>query len=409
MLVMRDLPRAAKALIGVRLINQLGAYVMSFLAVLAGPRLAAAALAVFGLAALVSRWIGGLLLDRFAPRTLIVLGLASTGAALLLLAAARGDGQFLAAVALVGLAFEIYEPATQESLARVGGRRSDLYGLLGTLAVAVGAIGGLLAAVLLPLGPRWLAVVDGLTCLLAAGVAVLFLARDPPVRRAARSVRWRPPRRLLRLTAAGTAFGCGYLAVLMFMPLVLLQRGAPPWLPGLTLTGAAVLAPLTGYLGRRRLNACRHEHVLAIGCAVLGVLAAVLAAGRPVPLTVAAYLAWAAADSVLQGRWQALIADIAPEPDRPRWFAFFGSSWGVAQPAVPGLVALTGAAMPVGAVAFLLTSVLLHRPGRRRSIGPGAAGTGAAGTGAAGTGAAGTGAARTDVAGAARGHGTGDG
>lgn len=85
--------------------------------------------------------------------------------------------------------------------------------------------------------------------------------------------------------------------------------------------------------------------------------------------------------------------------DLPRWFAFFGSSWGVAQPAVPGLVALSGAAMPVGAVAFLLTSVLLHRPGRRRSIGPGAAGTGAAGTGAA----------RTDVAGAARGHGTGDG
>jgi MFS family permease len=223
MLVMRDLPRAVKALIGVRLINQLGAYVMSFLAVLAGPRLAAAALAVFGLAALAvfglaalaSRWIGGLLLDRFAPRTLIVFGLASTGAGLLLLAAARGSGEFLAAVALVGLAFEIYEPATQESLARVGGRRSDLYGLLGTLAVAVGAIGGLLAAVLLPLGPRW--------------------------------------------------------------------------------------------------------------------------------------------------------------------FAFFGSSWGVAQPAVPGLVALAGAAMPVGAVAFLLAPVLLHRPGRRRPIDPGAAGTGAAG------------------------------
>ncbi|SNT60221.1 Major Facilitator Superfamily protein [Actinomadura meyerae] len=379
MLVMRDLPRAVKALIGVRLINQLGAYVMSFLAVLAGPRLAAAALAVFGLAALASRWIGGLLLDRFAPRTLIVFGLASTGAGLLLLAAARGSGEFLAAVALVGLAFEIYEPATQESLARVGGRRSDLYGLLGTLAVAVGAIGGLLAAVLLPLGPRWLAVVDGLTCLLAAGVAALFLARDPPVRRVERSVRWRPPRRLFRLTAAGTAFGCGYLAVLMFMPLVLLQRGAPPWLPGLTLTGAALLAPLTGFLGRRRLNAYQHEHVLAIGCAALGVLAVVLAAGRSVPLTVAAYLAWAVTDSVLQGRWQALIADIAPEPERPRWFAFFGSSWGVAQPAVPGLVALAGAAMPVGAVAFLLTPVLLHRPGRRRPVDPGAAGTGAVG------------------------------
>ncbi|MGW5411772.1 MFS transporter [Actinomadura geliboluensis] len=368
---MRDLPRSAKALVCVRVINQLGAYVMSFLAVLAGPGLAAAALAVFGVAALVSRWLGGVLLDRFAPRTLIVLGLTSTGSALLLLAAARGTGQVLAAVALVGLAFEIYEPATQESLARVGGRRDDLYGLLGTFTVAAGAIGGLLAAVLLPLGARWLAVVDGATCLLAAGVAAFFLARDPPAVREARGVRWRPSRRLLRLTAASTAFGCGYLAVLMFMPLVLLQRGAPAWLPGLTLTGAALLAPLTGFLGRRRLDAFEHEHVLAIGCAVLGALAVVLAAaGRSVLLTVAAYLAWAVTDSVLQGRWQALIADLAPEPERPRWFAFFGSSWAVAQSAVPGMVALAGAAMPVGAAAFLLTPAFLHRPGRRHSIDP---------------------------------------
>ncbi len=226
---MGELPRPAKALVCVRVINQLGAYVMSFLAVLAGADLAAAALAVFGLAALVSRWLGGVLLDRFAPRTLIVAGLASTGIALLVLAVAQGPVQVLTAVALVGLTFEIQEPATQESLARVSGRRGDLYGLLGTSLVAAGAVGGLLAAVLLPLGARWPAVVDGTTCLLAAGVAAVFVERGPPTKRTP-GVRWRPSRRLLRLTVAGTVFGCGYLAVLMFMPLVLLQRGAPAWL-----------------------------------------------------------------------------------------------------------------------------------------------------------------------------------
>ncbi|WP_255205328.1 MFS transporter [Actinomadura sp. BRA 177] len=364
---MGELPRPAKALVCVRVINQLGAYVMSFLAVLAGADLAAAALAVFGLAALVSRWLGGVLLDRFAPRTLIVAGLASTGIALLVLAVAQGPVQVLTAVALVGLTFEIQEPATQESLARVSGRRGDLYGLLGTSLVAAGAVGGLLAAVLLPLGARWLAVVDGTTCLLAAGVAAVFVERGPPTKRTP-GVRWRPSRRLLRLTVAGTVFGCGYLAVLMFMPLVLLQRGAPAWLPGLTLTGAALLAPLTGRLGRRRLDVFEHEHVLVVGSGVLGVLALVLTVGQAVPLTVAAYLAWAVADSVLQGRWQAMIADVAPEAERPRWFAFFGSSWGVAQSAVPGLVALAGAAMPVGAAAFLLTPTALRRP----RAGPGA-------------------------------------
>ncbi|KAB2360220.1 MFS transporter [Actinomadura montaniterrae] len=365
------LPRPVRALIGVRVINQLGAYVMSFLAVLAGPDLASAALAVFGVAALASRWIGGTLLDRLAPRTVVVLGLASTGAALLVLALAHGPPQTLGAVALVGLAFELCEPATQEALARAAppGRHGDVYGLLGTSLVAAGAVGGLLAAVLLPFGARWLAVADAATCLAAAAVALAFLPREP-VRPPVRDAAWRPSRRLVRLTLAGTAFAAGYLAVLMYMPFVLLQRGAPAWLPGLVLTGAAVLAPLTGRLGRRALDRPSHERVLAAGTGALALAALVLAVGRAVPVTVAAYLAWAVADSVLQGRWQALIASIAPEAERPRWFAFFGSSWGVAQPAVPGLAALAGGAMPVAFLAFLAVPLTLRRPKPKPDSGP---------------------------------------
>ncbi|GAA2157322.1 hypothetical protein GCM10009727_67090 [Actinomadura napierensis] len=346
-----------------RVINQLGAYVMAFLAVLAGPDLASAALAVFGVAALASRWLGGVLLDRPAPRTLIALGLACTGAALLVLAAAHGPPQTLGAAALVGLAFEIYEPATQEALARAApvGRQSDVYGVLGTSLVAAGAVGGLLAAVLLPLGARWLAVVDAATCFAAAVLALIFLPHEP-VRRRVRDGAWRPSARLVRLTLAGTAFAAGYLAVVMYLPFVLLQRGAPAWLPGLALTGAAVLSPLTGRLGRQVLDRLPHERVLALGTLFLAVAAFALAAGRSVPLTVGAYLAWAVADSALQGRWQALIAEIAPEAERPRWFAFFGSSWGVAQPAVPGLAALAGGAMPVAAGAFLLVPLIFRRP-----------------------------------------------
>ncbi|MDL4815282.1 MFS transporter [Actinomadura opuntiae] len=371
----RGLPRPVRALIGVRVINQLGAYVMAFLAVLAGPDLASAALAAFGVAALASRWLGGVLLDRMAPRTLIALGLASTGAALLVLAAAHGPPLTLGAAALVGLAFEIYEPATQEALARAAppGRHGDVYGALGTSLVAAGAVGGLLAAVLLPLGARWLAVADAASCFAAAVLALAFLPREPVVRRRARDGAWRPSARLVRLTLAGTAFAAGYLAVVMYLPFVLLQRGAPAWLPGLALTGAAVLSPLTGRLGRRVLDRLPHERALACGTLFLAVAAFVLAAGRSVPLTVAAYLAWAVADSALQGRWQALIAEIAPEPERPRWFAFFGSSWGVAQPAVPGLAALAGGAMPVAGAAFLLVPLVLRGPscnGRKRIAAP---------------------------------------
>ncbi|MFI0410639.1 MFS transporter [Actinomadura sp. 3N508] len=373
-----SLPRSAKALLCVRVLNQLGAYALAFLAVLAGPDLAAVTLAVFGAAALISRWAGGLLLDRLPPRTIIAVGLASTGAALFVLAAARSPAETVVAVALVGLAFELYEPASQELLARVTGgeQRQDAYALLGTSLVAAGAAGGLLAAVLLPLGVRWLMAVDGLTCVAAGVVALVFLNPDGAAHRPKlREGRWRPPARLMRLTVAGTAFAYGYLAVLMFMPFLLLQRGAPPWLPGLALTGSALLTPLAARLTRRPVNALSHTTVLAAGTALLGGLALVMVLCEGVAITVAAYLAWVAVNSVLLGRWQAMIADSAPPADRPRWFAFHGSSWGVAQPAVPAVVAVaaggaggTGpAAFLTAALAFLAVPLLLTvAPGHTR-------------------------------------------
>ena len=142
--VFGSLPRSVKALLGVRVLNQLGAYALAFLAVLAGPDLAAVALAVLGVTALISRWAGGLLLDRLPPRTVITFGLTATGVALLILTMAQSPAQVLVAVALVGLAFEIYEPASQELLARLteGDQRQNAYALLGTSLVAAGAAGG---------------------------------------------------------------------------------------------------------------------------------------------------------------------------------------------------------------------------------------------------------------------------
>ncbi|MDP4505450.1 MFS transporter [Nonomuraea turcica] len=352
------MPRSAKALLWVRILNQLGAYALAFLAVFAGPELAPVALAVFGVAALISRWGGALLLDRLSPRVVVAVGLGATGLSLVALSAARTPAQILVAVALVGLAFEIYEPASQELVAQVavGEQRQRLYALLGSALVAAGAIAGLIASALLPLGVRWLMVVDAVTCLAACGVALAFLPRDIGKSMTADEGgrRWRPPARLLHLTAASTAFAVGYLAVIMFIPLVLLQRGAPAWLPGIALTGAALLSPVALWATRRMVDALPHGRALAGGAVLLGVLALAMARVDSVPSTIAAYLAWTAANGILLGRWQAMVADVAPESERPRWFAVQGSSWGIAQPAVPGVVALVGAvAGGFGTAAFL--------------------------------------------------------
>ncbi|MEO3856427.1 MFS transporter [Acrocarpospora sp. B8E8] len=363
----RSLPAAARTLVWVRILNQLGAYALSFLAVLAGPDLAAAALALFGVAALASRWAGAFLLDRYSPRGVLAGGLTATGVALFGLAPAHEPAQVLIAIALVGLAFELYEPAAQELLARAssGERRHATYAVMGVVLSAAGAVAGLLAAVLLPLGVRWLVAADALTCLAAAAVSMAFLPREAGEgRRAARRTRpggrWRPPAALLRLTVASTAFAVGYLAVMMYLPLALLERGVAAWVPGLTLAGAAVLAPLALWAARRLLAGRMHRVILGVGTVLLGVLALalVMASTTSAQLTIAAYLAGTAVNGVLLGRWQSMIADAAPERERPRWFAFQGSSWGLAQPAVPPLAALAaGAVGTVGAGAFLAAGV----------------------------------------------------
>ncbi|RVX47674.1 MFS transporter [Nonomuraea polychroma] len=368
-----SIPADARTLLWIRVLNQLGSYALAFLAVLTGPELAPAALASFGIAALVSRWAGAFLLDRLPPRTVLALGLGLTGLSLLVLAAARTPPYVLGAVVLVGLAFELYEPATQEFLARAatGARRQHVYALLGVSLSAAGAVAGLLAAVLLPLGVRWLVIADAVTCLAAAGIAVRFLPRgEERAAGAATRRRWRPPLPLLRLTLAGTVFAVGSLAVMMFLPLALLERGAPAWAPGLTLAGAALLGPLALWATGRHLESRGHGIVLGGGVVLLGLLALAMAISDQVWLTAAAYLGSTAANGLLLGRWQALVADAAPEPDRPRWFAFHGSSWGIAQPVVPGLVAVFGSiagstgagAFWTAALAFLAVPLFLSYP-----------------------------------------------
>lgn len=365
------LPRTARILLWVRVLNQLGAFALAFLAVLAGPGLVTATLAVFGVAALVSRWVGGLLLDRWPPRAVIAFGLTATGCGLGALAIAQSPVPVLVATAAVGLAFEIYEPATSELLARAttGVQRHDAYVALGSWLAAAGAVAGLLAAVLLPFGVRWLLVADAITCLAAAAIAWTWLPRG--VRHPGRSRRgrglWRPPATLTTLTVAATAFAFGDLAVMMFLPFLLLQRGAPAWLPGLTLAVAALAALLAGRLARRPLARFSREVQLTGGTALLAGFTLAMA-GMPglVPTTMI-FVGWAVTASMLLGHWPAMVADIAPPADRPRWFAFLGLSWGLAQPAVPGVIGLTAglvagpgtAALLVGGVAFSVVPPVL--------------------------------------------------
>ena len=180
------LPGAVRILVTARVVNRLGGFTLTFLPLLLvtayGASLVAAGLvaAAFGLATIPSRLLGGRLADRLGHRTTIVLGLTGCAVAQLCLAGAPGLGSALVAAVLLGLCFEIYEPPSQALLADLTPRRqrAAAYSALGAAMAASGVVAGVLAALLLGFGMRWLFVADAVTCLAVRGVGVVRPSRQ---------------------------------------------------------------------------------------------------------------------------------------------------------------------------------------------------------------------------------------
>src|ERR1700761_6297774 len=180
-------PRPVRALVLARAVNQLGAFALSFLAValvhVYGASLVTAGwvVALFGLATVPSRLAGGWLANRLGRRPTIVLGLLGCSASLLVIAVSPGIGGAAAGAALLGLAFEIYEPPSQALLAEMVApeRRPQAFGLLGAALAAAGVGAGILAVLLGDVSLRLLFVADSVTCVAAAAL-ILAWVHEPP-------------------------------------------------------------------------------------------------------------------------------------------------------------------------------------------------------------------------------------
>lgn len=351
----RDLPPAVRAVVAARGLNALGAFSLVFLSPLLvqerGASLAETGwtLAAFGAATLPSRLLGGRLADRHGPRPVMVAGLLGCAAAQLAIAVAPSLPTTVLAVVLLGLAFEIYEPASQAmiSLATHPEQRASAFAALGAALSVAGILAGLIGAALAGLGLRWLFVVDAATCLgCAATVAALLPATPSTAARQRASTPavtspWRDCR-LLALLGAGTVFATAYLEVPFALPLALSDRGmAPAWL-GLLLTvsGVAGLAALP-VLRRGAVGRLDHHRALALGYGVLAMGLLGLTLAQRAAGFVAATILCAIGEALLLGHTLALVTRLAPEGGHARYLAAYGLSWGIAAVLAP----LVGAAL----------------------------------------------------------------
>jgi Major Facilitator Superfamily len=352
-------PRQVRVLAAARAVNQLGAFSLAFLTVMlcrvmgASLATAGAVSALFGVATIASRLLGGQLADRLGRRRTILVGLTGCAAAQLGIAAAPDLAVAAICAVILGLAFELYEPPSQAMIAEATepDQRTHAYALL-TTALAIGNMGaGLIADAVGHSGLRWLFVVDGASCLACA--LIVRLALPASGRRPTRMSRppgsgdcpaviaagppWRDPA-LLAMTAAGTVFALVYMLILIALPLSLSARGLNPASAGLV----TATATLTLVLIRPALRIPVVARLSGpVACGAGFAFMAVGLAGYATAHSLAGLLAptaiWSAGNLLLSGRAFAVVTALAPPGATARYLAVYGLSWGIATVVAPVL------------------------------------------------------------------------
>ncbi|HEY8302182.1 MAG TPA: MFS transporter [Jatrophihabitans sp.] len=361
-------------MIVIRVVNRLAGFGMSFL----GLRLAAGAhlelnivalvLALFGVSTIASRLLGGALALRVGTRASMVTGLTACGLAQLTIGFANATTVLVAAVVLLGLSYELIEPATQVVIA-AGSARDQLaagFALLWAATSIAGVVSGLLVVVLTPFGVPALFLVDGLSSLLAAALALRMCPTRRPCRAPTTRSRLRDAAtpRLLAWTGIGTGYATLAMIVVLMLPLAVRAAGQPRWLTGAVLAAGAASA-LVAQRGLRRWGSrVATRPVLALGHLLLAAGTGLWTLPHP-----AAYLLGAvfegASGSLLIGTYQATAARLNEPGLGAATMAIFGLCWGVATTAAPliggqllsyGPVMLWGsvAAASLGAAALAL-------------------------------------------------------
>jgi len=374
----RGLSSAVWILVVARAVNRIGAFTLPFLGVVLSVEFGTSLtttgliLAMFGAATIPSRLLGGQLADRLGRRRTIVLGLIGCAVAQTWIAVSSELWSAVLATLVLGLAFEIYEPPSQATIADVTepADRPAAYGLLGAAMAAAGVLAGLLAAALSHWDLRWLFVADAVTCAACAVLVAVALPAD--VRRdrvpAADVAVWRD-RRLILLLITGAAFATIYMQLLIGLPLTLLEQGLPKSGTGFILAASAV----TMIVGQRLLHlpAVDDFRAMAAGYVLLGAGLVVSAFAQNLTGFLAATVLWSLGDLLLLTRYLTLASGLAPDHARGRYLAFFGLSWGFATMIAPLTVTQLLKAGPAvlwltaAAAALLLAAV---QPVVRRQI-----------------------------------------
>jgi MFS family permease len=358
---LRDLPRTAWIICAGAFVNRFGSFVSVFLILyLTGEGYSAAAagtaVAAYGVGHVAASAIGGYLTDRIGRRETIVLSMYSSAAAMLVLSQARGLGPITACVGLIGLAGELYRPATSALLADLvpPGQRVAAFAVW-RLAVNAGfALGPAAAGFLADRSFFWLFVGDALTSVVFGTVALVTLPPGAPA--ATHSGGNEGSIAAMLRDRAFVAFLVASVGItyvyLQSMSVLALHVKAE----GLSTSDYGLLVSLNGLLivfielpiasVTQRLDARR---VIAFGFFVTGLGFALTAFAGTMPLLAATVVLWTIGEVVDAPVSSAYVAELAPDHMRGRYMGAWGLTWSLGLILAPSVGARAFAASPNGA------------------------------------------------------------
>ena len=330
-----------RAVVAVRVVNRLGGFGMSFL----GLRLVrdlgmslgdvGVVLAVFGACTIPSRILGGVLATRLGARWTIVGGLLACAGALLAIGVAETVSLVVGSVLVLGLAYELIEPATQAVIADTiePAKQASAFALLWSTLSVAGVVSGLLAVVLGRWGVSAIFICDAISAALAAAAALVLL---PSVRVERHPSPWRSAlsARLLVWTGVGTLYATLVMVVVFMLPLAIDRAGHSTSTTGWVLAVAAAAAIAAQRILARVEQRMPPATALVIGHLALAAGLGLWATGGVAGLIMGAVLE-GASGAFLLGTYQATAARMGGPGLGAAVMTVFGLSWGVATVVAP--------------------------------------------------------------------------
>jgi MFS family permease len=360
---LRGLPRTFWLLWVGALINRLGGFVMTFLALyLTGVRglsvaAAGTVVSLWGLGGFVAAPVGGILADRWGRRPTLLLSLFTAPLALALLYVANTPATIAAAAVVYGFFSDLFRPANQAMIADVVGPqdRTRAFGILYwaiNLGFAVAAIAG---GTLAEHGYGWLFGLDGTTTAACGLLIALTIAETRPVVMAPPAGadpqdQVAPTRRpwadlgvplrdlqFVALCGLSIVWATVFQQFFVALPIDMRAHGVSAKSYGLLMSLNGILIITLQPFVLNHLGRLRRSQVLALGATLVGLGLGLNGVAHSAPWYALSIGVWTLGEIVQVPVLFAVIADLSPPASRGVYQGVFGMTWSSAMVVGPAL------------------------------------------------------------------------